>query len=101
MRNLVKGLVLAGVLGLGMVIGAGVNKPVEKVVEVPVVEYVEKNIVAHQVASDGEMQVTYNDGTSETLWISHPQEKVDVELSWYQEGTEQEVEGFYLDDGDL
>ena len=72
MKKLVKGLVLAGVLGLGVIIGAGVNKPAEKIVEVPVVEYVEKETP-----------------------------KVDIEFTWVQEGNEQELEGFHLENGDL
>ena len=63
MKNLVKGLVLAGVLGLGIIIRAGLNKPAEKVEPVA-------------------------------------QEKVVVEFVWYQEGNVQELEGYYLEDGD-
>ena len=64
MKKLVKVLGLVGVLALGIIIGANLNKPVEKIA--PATE-----------------------------------EKVGVAFTWYQEGNNQELEGYYLDDGDI
>lgn len=73
MKNLVKGLILAGVFGLGIMLGVNLNKPVQNVEKVAVVE--EKEV--------------------------ETQEKVVVEFVWYQEGNVQELDGYYLQDGDM
>lgn len=89
MKKLVKGLVLVGTLAVGMVMGAHINQPVER------------KIIANQIAYDGEMQITYSDNTSETIQVELPTIPVEVSTIYEQVGTEQKLDGYYLEDGDI
>lgn len=71
----------------------------------------QKTIVATQVAQDGSVQATYEDGTGfyynaetgvteEMPVVEVKKEKVEVTEVYYQDGDIQEYEGFYLEDGD-
>ena len=72
MKNLVKGLILAVVLGLGIVLGMNCNKPNQEI----------KSVAA---AEEKEVET---------------KEEVGVEFVWYQEDNTQELEGYYLEAGD-
>ena len=73
MKNLLKGLMVAGVFGLGVVLGLELNnKVVEKPIEKPV----------------------------EIIEEVYTTEKVKVVDTYYQEGTDQKYGDFYLEDGD-
>lgn len=72
-KGLVKGLILAGVFAVGVATGTQINnQPVQKVIEQKPV-YIEK----------------------ESL------ENVGVEFVWEQKGDVQELENYYLEDGDI
>lgn len=68
----IAGIVVGFGIGLGIASANPVVEQVEVIKEIPVVEYVEKEV-----------------------------SKVDVEFTWVQEGNEQELEGFHLENGDL
>lgn len=77
MKKVVKVLMM---ILVGVAIGLTINLQTEKTEE--------KTIVATQIAYDGEMQITYSDGTYEMIWVQVPEKKeeVKIEYTYYQDG---------------
>ncbi|MGU9269824.1 hypothetical protein ACV3Z5_14080 [Clostridium perfringens] len=74
MKNLTKLLVLSLVFATGLIVGNKIQQK-ETVVEL------DKKIVASQVAEDGECQITFSDGSSETVFLDMPKiEPIEIKV---------------------
>ena len=74
MKNLTKLLVLSLVFATGLIVG-------NKIQQKEIVVELDKKIVASQVAEDGECQITFSDGSSETVFLDMPKvEPIEIKV---------------------